>query len=116
MRHKRKKRRMNRPADQRKAALRALATCLIREKQINTTLANAKAVVPEVEKMISLAKRGDLHARRQASSFIYDKDVVKDLFGEVAERYKEQGSGFTRVVKDGNRRGDNAPLAIVQLV
>lgn len=116
MRHKRKKRRMNRPADQRKAALRALATCLLREKQINTTLANAKALVPEVEKMISLAKRGDLHARRQASSFIYDKDVVKDLFAEVADRYKEQGSGFTRIVKDGNRRGDNAPLAVVQLV
>lgn len=116
MRHRRKKNRMNRPADQRKAALRALATNLLREKQINTTLANAKAVVSEVEKLIGLARRGDLHARRQAGSFIYDNDVVKDLFTETAERYKAQDSGFTRIVKNGNRRGDNAPLAIVQLV
>ena len=116
MRHAKRFKRMNRPADQRKAALRALATALLREKQINTTLANAKAVVPEVEKLISLARRGDAHARRQASSFIYDKEVVKDLFDAVAERYKDQASGFTRVVKNGVRRGDNAPKAIVQLV
>lgn len=116
MRHGKKFRRMNRPADQRKAALRALTTALLREKQIDTTLANAKAVQPEVEKMISLARRGDIHARRQAASFIYDKDVVKDLFESVAERYKDQQSGFTRVIKNGVRRGDNAPKAIIQLV
>ena len=116
MRHGKKFKRMNRPADQRKAALRALTTALLREKQIDTTLANAKAVVPEVEKMISLARRGDVHARRQAASFIYDKEVVKELFSSVADRYKDQQSGFTRVVKNGNRRGDNAPKAIVQLV
>lgn len=116
MRHAKRFKRMNRPADQRKAALRALTTALLREKQINTTLANAKALVPEVEKMISLARRGDLHARRQVTAFIYDKEVVKDLFSSVAERYKEQNSGFTRVVKNGFRRGDNAPKAIVQLV
>lgn len=116
MRHGKKFKRMNRPADQRKAALRALTTALLREKQINTTLANAKAVAPEVEKMISLARRGGLHARRQAASFIYDKDVVKDLFENVAERYKDQQSGFTRVIKNGVRRGDNTPKAIIQLV
>jgi large subunit ribosomal protein L17 len=116
MRHRRKKGRMNRPADQRKAALRVLTTSLLREKQINTTLANAKAVAPEVEKVISLAKRGDLHARRQAAAFIYDKDILKELFGAVAERYQSQKSGFTRVVKAGFRRGDNAALAILQLV
>lgn len=116
MRHGKKFKRMNRPADQRKAALRALATALLREKQINTTLANAKAVAPEVDKLITLARRGDLHARRQAASFIYDKDVVKDLFENVAERYKDQNSGFTRVIKNGVRRGDNAPKAILQLV
>ena len=116
MRHRVKKNRMNRPADQRKAALRALATNLLREKQINTTLANAKAVAPEVEKLIGLARRGDLHARRQAAGFILDKDVVKDLFSSTADRYKEQASGYTRIVKNGNRRGDNAPLAIIQLV
>lgn len=116
MRHQKKRNRLNRPADQRKAALRALTTALLREKQINTTLANAKALVPEAEKMISLAKRGDLHARRQAYSFIYDKDVVKDLFSAIAERYKDQQSGFTRIVKTGFRRGDNTATALVQLV
>jgi large subunit ribosomal protein L17 len=116
MRHAKRFKRMNRPADQRKAALRALATALLREKQINTTLANAKAVVPEVERLITLARRGGEHARRQAASFIYDKEVVKDLFDAVAERYKDQPSGFTRVVKNGVRRGDKAPKAIVQLV
>ena len=116
MRHRQKKRRMNRPADQRKAALRALTTCLLREKEINTTLANARAVAPEVEKMISLARRGDLHARRQVAAFVYDNDVLKDLFSNTAERYKEQQSGFTRIVKAGYRRGDNAPLAVLQLV
>ncbi|MDD9898979.1 MAG: 50S ribosomal protein L17 [Candidatus Melainabacteria bacterium] len=116
MRHGKKKNRMNRPADQRKAALRALATNLIREKQISTTMANAKAVAPEVERLIGLARRGDLHARRQAAAFLYDNAVVQDLFDGVAERYKDRQSGFTRVVKDGNRRGDNAEKAIVQLV
>lgn len=116
MRHGKKFKRMNRPADQRKAALRALTTALLREKQIDTTLANAKALAPEVEKMITLARRGDVHARRQAASFIYDKDVVKDLFDTIAERYKDRNSGFTRVIKNGFRRGDNAPKAIVQLV
>jgi large subunit ribosomal protein L17 len=116
MRHGRQRRKMNRPADQRKAALRALATNLLREKQIDTTLANAKAVVPEIERLVGLARRGDLHARRQAAAFIYDKEVVKDLFSNVAGRYQDKQSGFTRIVKNGNRRGDNAPLAILQLV
>ena len=116
MRHGKKFKKMNRPADQRKAALRALTTAVLREKQIDTTLANAKAVAPEVEKMITLARRGDVHARRQAAAFIYDKEVVKDLFETVADRYKEQNSGFTRIIKNGVRRGDNAPKAILQLV
>jgi large subunit ribosomal protein L17 len=116
MRHRRKKRRMGRAADQRKAALRALATNLLREKQINTTLANARAVAPEIEKVITLAKRGDLHARRQAASFIFDKAVVQDLFDAVVDRYKEQTSGYTRIIKNGMRRGDNAQLAVLQLV
>ncbi len=116
MRHNRKKNRMNRPADQRKAALRALATNLLREKQINTTLANARAALPEIEKLITLAKRGDLHAIRQAAAVLYDKAVLKDLFASVAERYKDKNSGFLRIVKNGNRRGDNAPLAILQMI
>ncbi len=116
MRHRCKKRRMNRPADQRKAALRALATSLIRDKEINTTLANAKAAAPEVEKLITLAKRANLHARRQAAAFVYDKDAVKELFSTITERYKDRNSGFTRIIKSGNRRGDNVPTAILQLV
>lgn len=118
MRHQRKKNRMNRPADQRKAALRSLATNLIREKQISTTMANAKAVASEIDHLIGLACRGDLHARRQAASFLFDKEVVQDLFTNVAERYKdrESNSGYTRIIKDGYRRGDNAPKAIIQLV
>lgn len=116
MRHNRKRNRLSRPADQRKAALRALATNLLREKQINTTLANARAVVATIEKLVNLAKRSDLHALRQAAAILYDKEVLKDLFKNVAERYKDNKSGFTRIVKNGNRRGDNAPLAIIQLV
>jgi large subunit ribosomal protein L17 len=111
-----KKRRMNRPADQRKAALRALTTNLLRSKKISTTLANAKAAAPEIEKMIGLAKRGDLHARRQAAAFIYDNDVVQDLFTTVADRYQERTSGYTRIIKAGRRRGDNSQLAILELV
>lgn len=116
MRHKKKRNRLNRPADQRKAALRSLTTSLLREKEINTTLSNAKALVPEAEKMITLAKRGDSHAKVQAASFIQDPSVVDDLFAAVADRYKDRTSGFTRIVKTGNRRGDNAPTALVQLV
>ena len=116
MRHRKKKNQLSRPADQRKAALRALVTCVLREKKIDTTLSNAKAAAPEVNKFISLAKRGDLHARRQALSFIYDKDVVADLFDAVAERYKDRQSGFTRIIKTGNRRGDNVPTALLELV
>ncbi len=116
MRHRRKKNLLNRPRDQRIATLRALATSLIREKSLNTTLANAKAVAPAVEKLITLAKRGDLHARRQAAAFIYDNAVVQDLFSAVTERYQSRQSGFTRVVHNGFRRGDNAELAIVSLV
>ena len=116
MRHLKKKNTLGRAADQRKAALRALTTNILREKKVNTTLAKARAVAPWVEKMISLAKRGDAHAKTQARSFIYDKEVVEDLFGQVAERYKDQQSGFTRIVKNGLRRGDNAQLAILQLV
>lgn len=116
MRHRKQRRQMNRPADQRKAALRALTTNLLREKEINTTLANAKAAAPEIEKMITLAKKGSVHARRQAASFIYDNDVVADLFSSVAERYKDRDSGFTRIIKSGTRRGDNVETAILQLV
>ena len=116
MRHKRQRNRLSRPADQRKAVLRALATSLLREKQIDTTLSNARAVVPEIERLIRLACRGDLHAQRQAAAYIFDKEVVKDLFTNTAKRYTDRKSGFTRIVKNGFRRGDNSAKAILQLV
>ena len=116
MRHKRKRNKLSRPADQRRAVLRGLATSLLREKQIDTTLSNARAVVSEIERLVRLALRGDLHAQRQAAAYIYDKEVVKDLFTNVAARYQDRKSGFTRIVKNGFRRGDNSAKAILQLV
>ncbi len=116
MRHRCRKHKLSRPADQRKALLRSLATNLLREKQLDTTLANAKAVASEIERLIKLACRGDLHAKRQAAAYIYDKDVVKDLFDTTAARYKDRKSGFTRILKNGFRRGDNTAKAIIQLV
>ncbi len=116
MRHGCKRHKLSRPADQRKAVLRALTTSLLREKQISTTLSNAKAMSAVVDKLITLARRGDLHARRQVASYVLDKAVVADVFSATAERYKDRSSGFTRIVKNGFRRGDNTALAIIQLV
>jgi large subunit ribosomal protein L17 len=116
MRHGCKRHKLSRAADQRKAVLRALTTSLFREKQISTTLSYAKAMSSVVDKLVKLARRGDLHARRQAAAYITDKIVVADVFGPTAERYKERNSGFTRIVKNGFRRGDNTELAIIQLV
>jgi large subunit ribosomal protein L17 len=104
------------PADQRKALMRALATEIIRHGQIKTTLIRAKAVRSEVDKMITLAKDGSLSARRQALGYIYDKDLVSELFNAVGERYGQRNGGYTRVVRTKRRRGDNAEMAIIELV
>jgi large subunit ribosomal protein L17 len=104
------------PADQRKALMRALATEIIRHGQIKTTLIRAKAVRSEVDKMITLAKNGSLSARRQALGYIYDKDLVNELFNAVGERYGKRNGGYTRVVRTKRRRGDNAEMAIIELV
>jgi large subunit ribosomal protein L17 len=104
------------PADQRKALLRSLATQLIRHGQITTTQARAKAVRSEVEKMISLAKDGSLAARRQAMGYLYDKQLVHALFEQAQERYGNRQGGYTRVVRTLRRRGDNAEMAIIELV
>jgi len=104
------------PADQRKALLRALATEIIRHGQIKTTLIRAKAVRSEVDRMITLAKDGSLAARRQALGYIYDKDLVNELFNAVGERYGKRNGGYTRVVRTKRRRGDNAEMAIIELV
>ena len=117
MRHRRKKGKLNRSASHRKALLINLSKQLIAHERIKTSQAKAKAVKPEVEKLITLAKRGDLHARRQALSALgQDKFAVHKLFEEVAPRYGERPGGYTRIVKLGPRMGDAAPMAYIELV
>ncbi|MBF2097890.1 MAG: 50S ribosomal protein L17 [Gloeomargaritaceae cyanobacterium C42_A2020_066] len=116
MRHRCRVPQLGRPADQRKALLRALTTELLRHGQIKTTLVRAKAVRPEVDWIIGLAKDGSLAARRQALGYVYDKDLVQALFNEVPERYGQRAGGYTRILRTLPRRGDNAPMAILELV
>ena len=116
MRHRCKVPRLGLPADQRKALMRSLATEIIRHGQIKTTLIRAKAVRSEVDKMITLAKDGSLAARRQALAYIYDKELVSELFKAVGDRYGNRQGGYTRIVRTKRRRGDNAEMAIIELV
>ena len=116
MRHRCKVPQLGLPADQRKALLRSLATQIIRHGQITTTKTRAKAVRKEVERMITLAKDGSLAARRRALAYLYDKKLVSDLFDEVKERYGDREGGYTRIVRTKRRRGDNAEMAIIELV
>jgi large subunit ribosomal protein L17 len=142
MRHRVPKHQLGRPADQRKAVLRSLATELLRHDEIMTTLSKAKAVRGEAEKLITLAKHGKLdqdhkelhakakqgdkaaaekvakhvHTRRQMSAYVYDSDVVARAYEVLAPRYAERAGGYTRILKAGLRRGDAAPMAIIQLV
>jgi large subunit ribosomal protein L17 len=116
MRHRCKVAQLGRPADQRKALLRALATQLIRHGQIKTTKARAKAVRKEVEHMITLAKDGSLASRRRALGYLYDKRLVHSLFIEAEERYGNRNGGYTRIARTIRRRGDNAEMAIIELV
>lgn len=111
-----KLRKLGRPTDQRKAMLRNLVTSLLREGKITTTDARAKETKRMAEKMITLAKKGDLHARRQVLSYVYDETVVKNLFDEIAPKYAERNGGYTRALKLGPRRGDAAELVILELV
>lgn len=106
---------LGRPADQRKALLRALTTELIRNGRITTTKVRAKAVRSEAEKMITLAKDGSLSARRQAMGYIYDKQLVHALFEQAPERYGSREGGYTRILRTVSRRGDNADMAIIEL-
>ena len=109
---------LGRPTDQRMAMLRNMVTSFFKSEggRIVTTVTRAKEAQKLVEKMITLGKRGDLHARRQALSFIYEEEVVNKLFTDIAPRYTERKGGFTRVLKMGPRRGDNAEEAILELV
>ena len=116
MRHRKKVAKLGRPADQRKALLRALTTEVIRHGRIKTTLVRARAVRKHVDHMITLGKRGDLHARRQAMGWIYDKDLVHSLFEAAPERYSEREGGYTRVLRTMPRQGDNAKMAVIELV
>ena len=109
-------RKLGRETAHRKAMLRNLVTDLFREGRITTTECRAKEARKEAEKMITLAKRGDLHARRQALAFIYDESVVTKLFEEIAPKYADRNGGYTRILKLGPRRGDNSESVFLELV
>jgi len=116
MYHGRAKRRFNRTAEHRKAMFANMAQALIKHEQIITTLPKAKDLRPVVEKLITLGKRGDLHARRQAIAQVRDVALVKKLFDVLGPRYKDRNGGYTRVLKAGFRFGDNAPLGVIEFV
>ena len=109
-------RKLGKRTDQRKAMLRAMVTYLLENGQIKTTLARAKEVAPLAEKMITLSKKNDLAAYRQALAFITREDVVTKVFSEIAPKYAERNGGYTRITKIGPRRGDAAELAVIELV
>lgn len=115
MRHRCKVPQLGKPADQRKALLRALTTELIRNGRITTTKIRAQAVRSEADKMITLAKDGSLAARRQAMGYIYDKQLVHALFEQAPTRYADRKGGYTRIIRTVRRRGDNAEMAIIEL-
>ena len=116
MRHQNSGRKLNRTASHRKAMFANIAASLILHEQIVTTLPKAKEIRPIVEKLVTLGKRGDLHARRQAISQIRDVAVVSKLFDAIATRYANRNGGYLRIMKAGYRHGDNAPLAVIEFV
>ena len=116
MRHGMSGRKLNRTSTARKALFANLTVALLKHEQIKTTLPKAKDLRPVAEKLISLGKRGDLHARRQAIAYLRDEKIVGKLFSVIAERYKDRSGGYTRVLKAGFRYGDCAPMAIIELV
>lgn len=116
MRHGKAHRKLNRTSSHRKAMFANMAAALIKHEQIVTTLPKAKELRPIVEKLVTLGKRGDLHARRQAISRIRDKDQVSKLFETLGPRYAERSGGYIRIMKAGYRYGDNAPLAVIEFV
>lgn len=116
MRHRVRGRKLKRTASHRAALMRALATSLLKHKRIKTTLAKAKETRSFVEKLITKAKKGDLHSRRLVMSEIKDKEVIKELFSEIVNKIGDRPGGYTRVVKLGTRLGDAAQMAILELV
>ena len=116
MRHKFGYKKLNRTSEHRKALIKNMLNSLIKYEQIKTTLPKAKELRPIIEKLITLGKRGDLHSRRQALSKLGKCDQVEKLFSVLAERYSSRDGGYTRVMKNGFRYGDCAPMAIIELV
>src|SRR5439155_2014283 len=116
MRHGKAYRKFNRRSDHRRAMFANMAASLIKHEQIVTTLPKAKDLRPVVEKLVTLGKRGDLHARRQAVAEMRDVAMVKKLFDVIGPRYKERNGGYTRVLKAGYRYGDSAPVAVIEFV
>ncbi len=116
MRHRRAGKKLGRDSSHRKAMLRNMVTSLFKYEQLETTDAKAKQLRPVAEKIITLAKRGDLHARRQALAYIKEKAVTHRLFGDLRDRYMDRQGGYVRIVKKGNRKGDGASLSVIQLL
>ncbi|MEP3244474.1 MAG: 50S ribosomal protein L17 [Sneathiella sp.] len=116
MRHRKSGRKFSRSSSHRMAMFANMASSLIKHEQIKTTLPKAKDLRPIVEKLITLGKRGDLHARRQAYAELSDKAIVDKLFTTIAERYADRDGGYTRVLKAGFRTGDAAPMGVIELV
>ena len=116
MKHNITHRKLNRTSSHRKALLMNLSNALIKHEQITTTVPKAKELRPFVEKIITLGKKGDLESRRKTISILQDQKNAKKIFDIIAERYKDRSGGYTRIVKLGNRFGDNAPTAVIELV
>jgi large subunit ribosomal protein L17 len=116
MRHRMNGRKLNRPSDHRKALFANLALSLIKHEQIETTVPKAKDLRPIVERLVTLGKRGNLHARRQAIAFLRDASVADKLFSTLGPRYRNRNGGYTRVLKAGFRYGDASPMAVIEFV
>ena len=116
MRHRQTGRKLNRTSSHRKSLFKNMSQALIKHEQIVTTLPKAKELKRVIEKLITLGKKGSLHARRLAFSKIRDKDMVSKLFDSLAARYKDRNGGYSRVLKAGFRYGDSAPMAVIELV
>ena len=116
MKHNIKNRKLNRTSSHRKSLLMNLSNALIKHEQITTTLPKAKELRPFIEKVITLGKKGDLSARRKTMSILQDEKMTKKIFDIFADRYNERKGGYTRIVKLGNRFGDNAPTAVIEFV
>lgn len=116
MRHGKTGKKLGKTSSHREAMLRNMVTSLLKYEKITTTDAKAKELRKVAEKMITLGKRGDLHARRQALSYVRDKEIVAKLFDELSARYRDCTGGYTRIMKMGNRAGDNAPMSIIEFI